>query len=60
MIIRGRTGTFTGHGSGHDIIDVARDVLKRVERQVQKAHDKTVQSRRHRESIRGVETAEEA
>ena len=59
VIIRGRAGTFTGHGSGHDIIDVAHDVLNRVQRQVQKAHDKTVHSRRHGASIRDVETAEE-
>jgi ribosomal subunit interface protein len=60
MIIRGRTGTFTGKGSGHDIIDVARDVLKRVESQVQRSHDKIVNSRRDGATIRGVAPAEEA
>ena len=39
-------GTFTGRAEGHDIIDVAREVLQRVETQVHKAHDKRREGRR--------------
>lgn len=46
IVIHSPLGTFTGKGDGHAVEDVARDVLQRVEAQVQRAHDKRLATRR--------------
>ena len=46
VVVTSPDGTFTGRDEGHDIIDVAREVLRRVETQVQKSHDKRREGRR--------------
>jgi len=46
VVITSPDGTVTGRGEGHDIIEVAREVLQRVETQVQKTHEKRREGRR--------------
>jgi len=46
VVVTSPDGTFKGRADGHDIVDVANDVLRRVEVQAQKVHDKRMESRR--------------
>jgi ribosome-associated translation inhibitor RaiA len=46
VVMTSPAGTFKGHGEGHEILDVSHDVLRRVEVQVHKVHDKRLESRR--------------
>lgn len=46
VVLTSPDGTFKGRGAGHDVIDVAKNVLQRVGVQVQKVHDKRLESRR--------------
>ncbi len=46
VVLNSPEGRFAGRGEGHDVAEVARDVLQRVETQVQKAHDKRLEGRR--------------
>lgn len=53
-------GTVTGHGEGHDIMEVASEALQRVETQVQKAHDKRRERRRQGDVEPDVSSDDEA
>jgi ribosome-associated translation inhibitor RaiA len=46
VVLTSPDGTFTGRHEGGDVIDVAREVLRRVEAQAQKSHDKRREGRR--------------
>lgn len=46
LIVRNRLGTFTATEETHDLAEAANVVLKRVQAQVQKAHDKLIDRRR--------------
>lgn len=59
VVLTSPDGTFTGRDEGHDVIEVAREVLRRVETQVQKSHDKRLESRRQG-SLLDVAVEEEA
>lgn len=49
VVLRNRIGTFTAGDVGHDLTDIANSALARLEVQIQKAHDKIVDSRRRGE-----------
>lgn len=51
VVLRNRIGTFTASDSGHDLTDIANSALSRLEVQIQKAHDKIVDSRRRGEEV---------
>ena len=46
VVLTSPEGTFTGRGEGHEIDDVVREALQRVEAQAQRAHDKRRAGRR--------------
>ncbi len=47
IIVRHRRGTFTAKKESPDLTGAVRDVLRRLEIQAHKAHDKLVERRRH-------------
>ncbi len=47
IIVRHRLGTFTAKQESPDLAGAVRDVLRRLENQAHKAHDKLVEHRRH-------------
>jgi ribosome-associated translation inhibitor RaiA len=47
VVVTSKDGTFAGHGEGHEIAEVTKGVLHRVEAQVQRVHDKRFKGRRH-------------
>lgn len=46
IVLTSPDGTVKGRGEGRDVIEVAREVLQRVETQAQKAHAKRREGRR--------------
>ena len=51
IIVRHRLGTFTAKQESPDPADAVRDVLRRLDSQARKAHDKLVERRRHSTSV---------
>ncbi|NKB90065.1 MAG: hypothetical protein GKS06_17775 [Acidobacteria bacterium] len=47
VVLTSPEGTFKGHGESHDLDELVRDVLHRIDAQVHKAHDKRLEARRH-------------
>jgi len=47
VVLTSPEGTFRGRGEGHDLTDVAKDVLQRVETQVHRTREKLREGRRH-------------
>lgn len=46
IVLRNRVGTFAASDTGHDLVQLANSALARLEAQIQKTHDKIVDSRR--------------
>ena len=51
IIVHHRFGTFTAKKESPDPADAVRDVLRRLDSQTRKAHDKLVERRRHATSV---------
>lgn len=60
VVLTSPDGTVTGHGEGHDIMEVASEAPQRVETQVQKAHDKRRERRRQGDVEPDVSSDDEA
>lgn len=59
VVLTSEDGIFKGHADGHELGDVTKDALQRVEAQVRKVNNKRLATRRHAVELSDAGHAEE-